>query len=79
MRRGDRLETLDVFIGAVGFFAFAFLVITVVCEVTGTDALAWALTVLALLLVLACLLLARRNMVASRRRAHDQDGENARP
>jgi hypothetical protein len=79
MRRGDRLETLDVFIGIVGFFAFAFLVITVVCEVTGTDALGWALTVLALLLVLACLLLARRNMVASRRQAHDPDGENARP
>ncbi|WP_246846334.1 hypothetical protein [Humibacter ginsenosidimutans] len=58
----DPREVLDVFIGAVGFFAFAFFVITVVCELTGRDALGWALTLLAFVLLLAALIAARRRM-----------------
>lgn len=55
-------DTLDVGIGIVGFFAFAFFVVTVVCELTGTDALGWALTLLVFVLLLGGLLLARRRM-----------------
>jgi len=62
-RTAYTLETIDIGIGIVGFFAFAFLVITVVCEVTGTDALGWALTLLALVLILASLLVTRRRIV----------------
>lgn len=57
-------DTLDVGIGIVGFFAFAFFVVTVASELTGADALGWALTLLALVLLLAALLLARRRMTA---------------
>ena len=57
-------DTLDVGIGIVGFFAFAFFVVTVVCELTGTDALGWALTLLVFVLLLGALLLARRRMSA---------------
>ena len=65
----DPRETLDVFIGAVGFFAFAFFVITVVCELTGQDALGWALTLLAFVVLLAVLIAARRRMTTRRDRA----------
>ncbi len=58
----DPRETLDVVIGAVAFFAFAFLVITVVAEVTGQDALGWALTLLAFVVLLALLVAGRRRM-----------------
>lgn len=57
------LETIDVGIGIIGFFAFAFLVITVICEVTGTDALGWALALLVFVLILAALLMGRRRVV----------------
>jgi len=57
-------DTLDVGIGIVGFFAFAFFVVTVACELTGTDALGWALTLLVLVMLLGGLLLARRRMTA---------------
>ncbi|WP_144765593.1 hypothetical protein [Curtobacterium sp. 9128] len=42
-------------IGFVGFFGVAFLVVTVVCEVTGRPALGWALTLLACVLAVALL------------------------
>lgn len=58
--RRDPRETLDVVIGAVGFFTFAFFVITVVAEVTGQDALGWALTLLAFVVLLGALIAARR-------------------
>lgn len=66
MRWNDSLEIVDVGIGIVGFFAFAFLIITIVSELTGADALGWALTLLALVLILVLLWQARRRIVASR-------------
>ncbi|MFF1877213.1 hypothetical protein [Leifsonia sp. NPDC058230] len=67
MRWNDSLELVDVGIGIVGFFAFAFLIVTIVVEFTGADALGWALTLLALVLILVVLWQARRRIVASRR------------
>jgi predicted RND superfamily exporter protein len=64
-RSTNMLETVDVGIGIVGFFAFAFLVITVICELTGTDALGWALALLVFVLVLAALLMFRRRITRS--------------
>lgn len=64
-RTANTLETLDVGIGIIGFFAFAFLVITIICELTGTDALGWALALLAFVLVLAALLVSRRRITQS--------------
>jgi hypothetical protein len=64
-RTANTLETLDVGIGIIGFFAFAFLVITIICELTGTDALGWALALLAFVLVLAALLVSRRRISQS--------------
>lgn len=72
-RDTDVLDTVDVGIGIIGFFAFAFLVITVVCELTGTDALGWALALLVFVLILTALLLARRNIMG--RRADQPSGE----
>ena len=76
--RRDPRETLDVFIGIVGFFTAAFFVITLVCEVTGQDALGWALTLLAFVVLLALLLLGRRRMtrrmLAARQRLRPQSG-----
>jgi predicted RND superfamily exporter protein len=60
----EKGEGVDILIGIVGFFAFAFLIVTVVAELTRTDALGWALTLLALVLVLASLLLIRRRVRA---------------
>lgn len=68
MRRHESLDYVDVCIGIVGFFAFAFLVVTVVSELTGTDALGWAMTLLAFVLILTALLLVRRRMVERHRR-----------
>ncbi|MGN6761041.1 MAG: MYXO-CTERM sorting domain-containing protein [Leifsonia sp.] len=75
MRWSDPRETTDVGIGFVGFFAFAFLVITIVCELTGQPALGWAITLLVLVLALVGLLQRRRRILAQReadeeRRAH---------
>ncbi len=69
MRWDDPLELVDVGLGFVGFFAFAFLVITVACELTGAASLGWALTLLALVLVLIALWQARRRITAARLRA----------
>jgi predicted RND superfamily exporter protein len=67
-RNTDVLDTVDVGIGIIGFFAFAFFVITVISELTGTDALGWAMALLAFVLILTALLLTRRNI--TRRRTH---------
>jgi LPXTG-motif cell wall-anchored protein len=63
MRRGDPAESIDIGIGIVGFFSFAFLVVTAATELTGGDALGWALTLLGLLILLGLLLLWRRRVV----------------
>lgn len=68
MRWNDRLELVDTGLGFVGFFAFAFLVITAVCELTAQPALGWAVTTLALVLAFIALLQARQRIAASRRR-----------
>lgn len=60
MRRwNDPRELVDLGIGFVGFFAFVFLVVTIVSELTGVDALGWALTLLVLVIILALLWRAR--------------------
>ncbi len=41
--------------GFVGFFGVVFLVVTVACELSGRPALGWALTLLALVLVVVVL------------------------
>ena len=64
MRRGDPAELIDIGIGIVGFFSFAFLVVTAATELTGGDALGWALTLLGLVLLLGVLLLWRRRVGA---------------
>lgn len=67
MRKGDPLEAVDVGVGIVGFFSFAFFVVTVVTELMGAEALGLALTLLALVTVLGLLLLLRRRIVVARR------------
>jgi protein-S-isoprenylcysteine O-methyltransferase Ste14 len=69
MRWGDPLELVDVGIGIIGFFAFAFLIVTIVTELTGADALGWALTLLALVIILGLLWKARRRIIASQQPA----------
>jgi LPXTG-motif cell wall-anchored protein len=68
---GDKeaLDYLDVGIGIIGFFTFAFLVVTVAAELTGADALGWALTLLVFVLILGALLMARRRKVSGRQPA----------
>jgi LPXTG-motif cell wall-anchored protein len=56
----DPAEFIDIGIGIVGFFSLAFLVVTAATELTGGDALGWALTLLGLLILLGVLLLWRR-------------------
>jgi LPXTG-motif cell wall-anchored protein len=58
----DPAEFIDIGIGIVGFFSFAFLVVTATTELTGGDALGWALTLLGLLILLGVLLLWRRRV-----------------
>jgi LPXTG-motif cell wall-anchored protein len=58
----DPAEFIDIGIGIVGFFSFAFLVVTAATELTGGDALGWALTLLGLLILLGFLLLWRRRV-----------------
>jgi hypothetical protein len=55
MHWNDPRYLADVGIGLVGFFAFAFLIVTVVSELTGADALGWALTLLGLVIILGML------------------------
>lgn len=71
MRWNDPLEVVDVGIGFVGFFAFAFLVITAACELTGQPALGWAVTTLVLVLALIALWQGRRRILAARLRAEE--------
>jgi protein-S-isoprenylcysteine O-methyltransferase Ste14 len=55
-------ETIDIGIGMVGFFAFAFFVIAGLTELAGGDALGWAMTLLVLVLLLGALLWWRHRM-----------------
>lgn len=71
MRWRDSRETVDVALGFVGFFAVAFLGITLFCELTGEPALVWALTLLALVLAFVGLLQLRRRITARRRQAEE--------
>ena len=59
MRRRDPAYYVDVGIGFVGFFAFVILVVTIVTELTGANALGWALTLLVLVIILGLLWRAR--------------------
>jgi cytochrome c-type biogenesis protein CcmH/NrfF len=79
MRWDDSLEMVDVGIGIVGFFAFAFLIVTIVTELMGADALGWALTLLALVLALVLLWQARRRIVAARRPADEDEQASGLP
>ena len=71
MRWNDPLELVDVGLGFVGFFAFAFLIVTIGYEVAGQPALGWALTLLALVLILIALWQGRRRITATRLRAEE--------
>ena len=72
MRFSDSRELVDVGLGFVGFFAVAFLGITVFCELTGQPALGWALTLLVLVLAFIGLLQLRRRIIARRQEAEEQ-------
>ena len=56
-------DTVDMLIGFTGFFAVVFFGVTVLCELTGKPALGWALTLLALILILWLLVSRRRRIV----------------
>lgn len=71
MRRDPRYY-VDVGIGLVGFFAFVFLIVTIVSELTGTDALGWALTLLVLVITLGLLWRARIRMRDAALQAQDR-------
>lgn len=73
MRWNDSLDLVDVGIGIVGFFAFVFLIVTIVSELTGAGALGWALTLLALVLILVLLWQSRRRIVTSRQPADEDE------
>jgi hypothetical protein len=72
MRWSDSREVVDVGLGFVGFFAFAFLVITAFCELTGEPALGWAITLLVLVLAFVGLLQLRRRIIARRQEADEE-------
>ena len=67
-------DRADVMIGFLGAFAGLFLVVTVVCEVTGRPALSYALILLALVVALV---LEVRHRGAIQRRGSSQPGEVA--
>ena len=71
MRR-DPGYYVDVGIGLVGFFAFVFLIVTIVSELTGADALGWALTLLVLVIVLGLLWRARIRLRDAALQAQDR-------
>lgn len=71
MRFDDSQELVETGLGFVGFFAFAFLIVTAICELTAQPALGWALTTLVLVLVFIALLQARGRIVAARRRREE--------
>jgi protein-S-isoprenylcysteine O-methyltransferase Ste14 len=72
MRRRDPAYYVDVGIGFVGFFAFVFLIVTIVSELTGADALGWALTLLVLVIILGLLWRARIRMRAAALQPQDR-------
>ncbi|NEN07919.1 hypothetical protein G3T36_18845 [Diaminobutyricibacter tongyongensis] len=72
MRRSDPAYYVDVGIGFVGFFAFVMLVVTIVSELTGADALGWALTLLALVIILGLLWRARIRLRAAQQESGDR-------
>jgi hypothetical protein len=72
MHWNDPRYLVDVGIGLVGFFAFVFLIVTIVSELTGADALGWALTLLALVITLGLLWRARIRMRDAAMQAEDR-------
>ncbi|WP_181445562.1 hypothetical protein [Gryllotalpicola protaetiae] len=66
------IELVDIAIGIVGFFAFAFLIVTGVSELTGAPALGWALALLGVVIALGLLLALRRRMLAAEARGGAQ-------
>jgi hypothetical protein len=62
-RRRDLKETFDLGLGFIGFFAVAFVAITLWLEITKQDALIAALTALVLLLFELGLWLLRRSVL----------------
>lgn len=64
-------DSTDLSIGFLGFFALAFLVITIVCELRGEPALTWALVLLALV---AGVVVAVRHRAALLRRSRLPEG-----
>ena len=56
-------DGIDVAIGFLAFFAIAFLIITIVCELTGRPALSWALILLALVVGIVLSVRQRNRMV----------------
>jgi hypothetical protein len=76
MRWSDSREVVDVGLGFVGFFALAFLGITVFCELSGQPALGWALTLLVLVLAFIGLLQLRRRIIARRQEAVENQHEH---
>jgi protein-S-isoprenylcysteine O-methyltransferase Ste14 len=71
MHWNDPRYLVDVGIGLVGFFAFVFLIVTVVSELTGADALGWALTLLVFVIALGLLWRARIRMRDAALQARD--------
>ncbi|AGW42378.1 hypothetical protein O159_24320 [Leifsonia xyli subsp. cynodontis DSM 46306] len=71
------LELVDVGLGFVGFFGFAFFVVTAVCELTGQPALGWALTTLTLAVAFIALLQARRRITTTRLPAQSRPERDA--
>jgi Flp pilus assembly protein TadB len=65
-------DGIDAIIGFIGAFAALFLVVTVVCEITGRPALTWALILLGLVVLLA---LAVRRRTRILRGIADRGGE----
>ena len=72
MHWNDPRYLVDVSIGLVGFFAFVFLIVTIVSELTGADALGWALTLLTLVIILGLLWRARIRMRDAALQAEDR-------
>jgi hypothetical protein len=70
-------DRVDLGIGFLGFFAAAFLVITLACELTGRPALPWALVLLALVVGLVVEIRHRGAIV--RRTATSPDAAAAAP
>ena len=69
-------DRVDVLIGFTGFFAAVFFGVTVVCELTGQPALGWALTLLALIIVLWLLVSRRRRIVREVARRESLRGQD---